>query len=100
MGISVALLVLERGTGLRRFSSLPVSVRQRRLERLAASRGLRRVLSFLLKALASFGYGRDPAVLDRLGMQGECQTAGSFSPPPPLATAAPSGSDEECDVVV
>lgn len=99
LGIRVALLALEHGTGLRRFSRAEIPTRVARLERLAASGGLRRDLYFLLKALASLGYGRDPAVTSALGIEARCRTAGEPSPPPRL-TASPLDDDGSCDVVV
>jgi choline dehydrogenase-like flavoprotein len=99
LGIRVALLALEHGTGVRRFSRASPASRSRRLERLGAARGLRRDLFLLLKALASFGYGRDPRVRQELGIEDRCRTAAAAPSVPGLVTQAPNG-DESCDVVV
>jgi choline dehydrogenase-like flavoprotein len=99
LGVRLALVALERGTGLRRFSGAPPEVRTRRLERLGASRGLRRDLFVLLKGLASLGYGRDPRVLAALGIEQRCRTA-TERPAPPRLTVQPPDGDESCDVVV
>jgi choline dehydrogenase-like flavoprotein len=99
LGVRVALLALERGTGLRRFSALPVEARVARLQRLETRSGLRRDLFHLLKALASFGYGRDVRVRERLGIEGGCRVAGEMPSVPRLVTEPPNG-DDSCDVVV
>jgi choline dehydrogenase-like flavoprotein len=99
LGLRVALLVVEHGTGLRRFSRASAAARLRRLKRLEASHGLRRDLFLLLKGLATLGYGRDPGVRDRLGIEQRCRTAGD-APPPQRLVAAPPDGDESCDVVV
>ena len=99
LGVRAATLVLEFGTGVRPFSRIAPAARVRRLERLAARPGIRRDLFFLLKALASFGYGRDEGVRERLRIESRCRTAG---PPPsvPRLVAEPPDGDESCDVVV
>ena len=99
LGVRVALVALEHGTGLRRFSQVPRPAREERLLRLAAARGLRRDLFLLLKGLASLGYGREPRVREHLGIDQRCRTAGD-APPPPRLVAEPPDGDESCDVVV
>ena len=99
LGIRVALLVVEHGTGVRRFSRVPAAERARRLQRLAAGRGIRHDLFLLLKALASFGYGRDARVRAQLGIEQRCRTA-TEPPAAPRLVAEPPDGDERCDVVV
>ena len=99
LGIRVALFALEHGTGARRFSRVSDAARARRLDRLGAAGGLRRDLFVLLKALASFGYGRDARVVGELGIEQRCRTAADVPAPPRLVTVPPDG-DEACDVVV
>ena len=98
LGIRTALLMLEHTTGMRRFSRVPAAERERRLRRLAAGRGLRHDLFLLLKALASFGYGRDARVRGKLGIEQRCRTAGP-APEVPRLVADPPDGDERCDVV-
>ena len=100
LGVRAALLLLEHGTGPRRFSRLPLADRMRRLERLEARAGLRRDLLHLLKALASFGYGRDPRVRAELGIEQGCRTAGPPPDVPRLVAEPPVEAREDCDVVV
>jgi choline dehydrogenase-like flavoprotein len=99
LGIRAALFVLEFGTGVRRFSRVAPDARVRRLQRLGSARGVRRDLFFLLKALASFGYGRDVRVREALGVEQRCRTAGE-PPEAPSLVALPPDGDERCDVVV
>ena len=107
--IGLALGVLERSAFPRRFSALSLEARSRRIARLQEGRfGFGRDLVLLLKAMASFGYSRDPAVLGAQGIEARCALAGGDHPPepdaPPLEAAAlrppGDGETESCDVVV
>jgi choline dehydrogenase-like flavoprotein len=90
--------------GPRRFSSLGVDARVRRLERLDRRR-IGHDLVLLLKALVSVAYAGDPRVRAAVGSEPEClqpdRPAGSEPPRlDPAAMAAPAGEEERCDVVV
>ena len=107
--IALALAVLERSAFPRRFSALPLASRSRRITRLQEGRfGLGRDLVLLLKAMASFGYTRDSAVQQALGIEPRCAVApGEPLPPPPApplqrgALRPPAdGETESVDVVV
>lgn len=105
--IGLALAVLERSAFPRRFSSLPIEARSRRIAKLQDGRfALGRDLVLLLKAMASFGYSRDQRVLDALGIRARCEVNGEQPAPaaPPLEAAdlaaPPDGAVERCEVVV
>ena len=107
--IGLALAVLERSAFPRRFSRLSLEARSRRIARLQDGRfGFGRDLVLLLKAMASFGYGRDESVQEALGITARCTVAPGEEPPgppaPPLEAEAlqppGDGETESVDVVV
>lgn len=107
--IGLALVVLERSAFPRRFSQLSIEARAGRIARLQDGRlGLGRDLVLLLKAMASFGYTRDPAVQEAIGISARCELADGGAPAPPAAPPLDAGAVEppghgaaaDCDVVV
>lgn len=108
--VALALRLFELTSVPRRFSRLAPDRRARHIARLEESRlSPLRDLTFLLKGLTCFAYGRDPAVQDAVvGRDARC--AVSPAPPeprwerkaPPLDPAALGAPTdiERCDVVV
>lgn len=108
--VRLAMRAFELTSFPRRFSRLSPERRARHVERLEESRlSPLRDLTFLLKALTCFAYGRDPAVqVAVVGAAPRCAVGSSppdpgWDPPAPRLDPAaldPPADVERCDVVV
>jgi choline dehydrogenase-like flavoprotein len=86
-----------------RFSRLGAAAREDFLRRMEGSRfGLHHELLLMAKTFTTLGYAIDPAVERRLGLETSCRLADGSLPEPAgaLGDTAPSGPEEECDVVI
>jgi hypothetical protein len=86
-----------------RFSRLDLAAREEFMQRMEGSRfGLHHELLLMAKTFTSLGYGIDPRVEARLGLETSCRLGDGSLPAPagPLGDTAPPPGGEECDVVV
>ena len=86
-----------------RFSRLDLAAREDFLRRMEGSRfGLHHELLLMAKTFTTLGYAVDPRVEERLGLETSCRLADGSLPEPAgsLGDTAPSGPEEECDVVI
>jgi choline dehydrogenase-like flavoprotein len=98
--------------GLRAFEWLPFPWRFSRLDRAAredflrgmekSRLGLYHELLLMAKVFATLGSAVAPEVEERIGFSTSCRLADGTLPKPagPLGETAPSGEEEECDVVI